>query len=315
MCFGFFLIDLLAIVTDGYKSVEKLQNDIITCVCTSFYLQDTEIENEIAKAQDQLEKYQSTFTRFKQSNEFSKIRDRADVYIKFCKNRPTTSQVITSSAPNVNKVPVFKPQPELKPQILGKECQLLEFSTWSKNFCSYIKSSPFELPDGAINDNIRVCMDSSWYVELEEKGIKNNTTIEEITTLLQRVAMAKFPIHQRRVDVFECKQKTDSKAFLRELTERVRMADWKTFDDQAAICHLFMNGCKGEEAKRACYKILTENPAGDTKLLMEKLGEIESFHLVVRESTPKLLKKKKITPSKNLYRLQKAGSSEARLLG
>ena len=155
------LIDLLVIVTDGYKSVEKLQNDIITNVCTSFYLQDTEIESEIAKAQDQLEKNQSTFTKFKQSNEFSKIRDRADVYIKFCKNRPTTSQVITSSAPNVNKVPVFKPQPELKPQILGKECQLLEFSTWAKKFCSYIKSSPFDLPEGAINDNIMVCMDPS----------------------------------------------------------------------------------------------------------------------------------------------------------
>ena len=108
------LVDLLAIVTDGYKSVVKLQNDIITCVCTSFYLQDTDIENEIAKAQDQLEKYQSTFTKFKQDKVFSKTRDRADVYIKACKNRPTNSQVISNSAPNVNKVPVFKPQPELK---------------------------------------------------------------------------------------------------------------------------------------------------------------------------------------------------------
>merc|ERR1711888_186268 len=38
-----------------------------------------------------------------------------------------------------------------------------------------------------------------------------------------------------------------------------------------------MNGCKSEEARKACYKILTETPGGDTKLLMEKLGEIESF--------------------------------------
>merc|ERR1712236_6814 len=281
-------------------SVVKLQNDIITNVCTSFYLQDTEIESEIAKAQDQLEKNQSTFTKFKQSNEFSKIRDRADVYIKFCKNRPTTSQVITSSAPNVNKVPVFKPQPELKPQILGKECQLLEFSTWAKKFCSNIKSSPFDLPEGAINDNIRVCMDPSWYVELEERGLDNNTTIGELTTLMQMVAMAKFPIHQRRVDVFECKQKTDSKAFLRELTERVRMVDWKAFDDQAAICHLFMNGCKSEEAKKACYKILTENPAGDTKLLMDKLGEIESFPTDRKREHAKAVKQDETNPTEKI---------------
>merc|ERR1711895_61899 len=62
-----------------------------------------------------------------------------------------------------------------------------------------------------------------------------------------------------------------------ELTDKFRMAEWKTFNDQAAICHLFMNGCKREEARKACYKILTETPGGDTKLLMEKLGEIESF--------------------------------------
>merc|ERR1712236_55301 len=281
-------------------SVVKLQNDIITNVCTSFYLQDTEIESEIAKAQDQLEKNQSTFTKFKQSNEFSKIRDRADVYIKFCKNRPTTSQVITSSAPNVNKVPVFKPQPELKPQILGKECQLLEFSTWAKKFCSCIKSSTFPLPEGAINDNIRVNMDPSWYLELEEKGLDNNTTIEELTTLMKKVAIAKFPIHTRRIEVFECKQKSDSKAYLRELTERVRMADWKTFNEQAAICHLFMNGCKSEEAKKACYKILTDNPAGDTKLLMDKLGEIESFPTDRKREHAKAVKQDETNPTEKI---------------
>merc|ERR1712215_611434 len=217
-----------------------------------------------------------------------------------------------SGKSNVSKVPVFKPQPEIKPQILGKECQLLEFSTWAKNFCSYIKSPPFDLPEGAINDNIRVCMDSSWYVELEEKGIKNNTTIGELTTLLQKVAMAKFPIHQRRVDVFECKQKTDSKAFLRELTERVRMADWKTFDDQAAICHLFMNGCKSEEAKKACYKILTDNPGGDTKLLMDKLGEIESFPSGGKKEYAKIVKQDDISsPEKTCTDCRRKGHLKA----
>ena len=59
------LIDLLAIVTDGHKSVEKLQNDIIDNVCSSLYLPESELENEITKAQDQLEKNQNTFTKFK----------------------------------------------------------------------------------------------------------------------------------------------------------------------------------------------------------------------------------------------------------
>ena len=158
------IVDLLAMVTDRYKNIVNIQNDIITCVCTSIYLEDTDIEREIAKAQESLETYQTTYDKFKLDKVFSKTRDRADIYIKMCKNRTNNSQVISSSASNVSKVPIFKPQPELKPQILGKECQLLEFTTWAKNFCSYIKSSTFPLPEGAINDNIRVNMDPSWYV-------------------------------------------------------------------------------------------------------------------------------------------------------
>merc|ERR1711895_414749 len=225
------------------------------------------------------------------------IRDRVQDYIKLCKNRTTKSQVSSNSiSNNVSKVPIFKPQPELKPQIRGKECQLLEFTTWGKNFSSYIKSSSLPLPEGAINDNLRVNMDPSWYVELEEKGLDNSTTIEELTTLMNKVATAKFPIHTRRIEVFECKQKSDSNAYLRELTDRIRMAEWKTFNDQAAICHLFMNGCKSEEAKKACYKILTENPAGDTKLLMDKLGEIESFPTDRKREHAKAVKEEEINP-------------------
>ena len=85
------LINLLAIVTDGYKSVEKIQTDIIDNVCSSLYLPKSELDDEITKAQDQLEKNQNTFTKFKQTSEFSKIRDRADEYIKFCRTRPITS--------------------------------------------------------------------------------------------------------------------------------------------------------------------------------------------------------------------------------
>ena len=55
------------------------------------------------------------------------------------------------------------------------------------------------------------------------------------------------------------------------------MAEWKSFNEQAAVCHLFMQGCKSEEARKACFKILTDTPAGCTKTLMEKLGEIDAF--------------------------------------
>ena len=233
------IVTRLDMVTDRYTYIVKIQEEIITCICTSIDLEDTEIDKEIAKAQASLEQYQATYDTFKLDKDFSKIRDRVHIYIKLCKNRTNNSQVISSSVSNVSKVPIFKPQPELKPQILGKECQLLEFTTWGKIFASYIKSSSLPLPEGAINESLRVNMDPHW---IQEKGLDNNTTIEGLTTLMNKVAQAMFPIHQRRIELFECKQKSDSKAYLRELTDRVRMAEWKTFNDQAAICHLFMNG-------------------------------------------------------------------------
>ena len=41
--------------------------------------------------------------------------------------------------------------------------------------------------------------------------------------------------------------------------------------------HVFMAFTRDEEAKRACYKILTELPQGDTKALMTKISSIEAF--------------------------------------
>ena len=159
----------LDMVTDRYINIVRVQEEIRTCICTSIELDEAQVDKEIAKAQASLEDYQITNATFKK--DFAKIIDRVQYYIKQCKSRTANSQANSNSiANNVSKVPIFKPQPELKPQLLGKECQLLEFTTWGKNFVSYIKSSSLPLPEGAINENLRVNMDPHWYVELQEKG-------------------------------------------------------------------------------------------------------------------------------------------------
>ena len=66
-------------------------------------------------------------------------------------------------------------------------------------------------------------------------------------------------------------------SFLREIIESIKMADWHTFGAEAAAMHVFMAFTRDEEAKRACYKILTELPQGDTKALMNKISSIETF--------------------------------------
>ena len=94
---------------------------------------------------------------------------------------------------------------------------------------------------------------------------------------MDEVSLVKFPLHQRRMTVFCAKQTGDALAFLRELIENIRVADWSTFNEEAAACHLFMNSTKCEESKRACFKILAKSPQGDIKSLITKLQSIEAF--------------------------------------
>ena len=66
-------------------------------------------------------------------------------------------------------------------------------------------------------------------------------------------------------------------SYLREIVESIKMADWHTFNEEAAAMHIFMANTRDEEAKRACYKILTELPQGDVGMLMTKITAIEAF--------------------------------------
>ena len=66
-------------------------------------------------------------------------------------------------------------------------------------------------------------------------------------------------------------------SFLREIIENIKLADWNTFSEEAAAMHIFMAFTRDDEAKRACYKILSELPQGDTKALMARISSIEAF--------------------------------------
>merc|ERR1712208_131395 len=91
------------------------------------------------------------------------------------------------------------------------------------------------------------------------------------------VSLVKFPLHQRRMTAFNAKQTEDPLSYLRELIEHIRVADWITFNEEAAACHLFINSVKCEESKRACFIILAKSPQGDIKSLITKLQSIEAY--------------------------------------
>ena len=79
------------------------------------------------------------------------------------------------------------------------------------------------------------------------------------------------------MQMFSAKQNGDPLSYLWELIEHIRVADWTTFNEEAAACHLFINSVRCEESKRACFKILSKSPQGDIKSLITKLQSIEAY--------------------------------------
>ena len=69
---------------------------------------------------------------------------------------------------------------------------------------------------------------------------------------MDNAARVHFPIHARRMKVFSSSQKGDTMSFLREIMESIKMADWHTFNSEAAAMHIFMAFTRDEEAKRVC---------------------------------------------------------------
>ena len=117
----------------------------------------------------------------------------------------------------------------------------------------------------------------SIYGCLQEQGFSRETNLTSFLQQIEMVALIKFPVHQRRMNIFAAKPNGDSLTFLSELAEHVRVADWTTFNQEAAVCHLFLNSVKCEEAKKATFKILAKTPEGDIKSLVTKLQSIEAY--------------------------------------
>ena len=209
-------------------AVEKELDDLKSCICESLTL--TDIESQIEKADAEMVKYEANLVNMKK--EKRDILKRCTEILARSKKAANRANTITNNQTNNSntsnntfKTQIFKPQPELKPIFLAKDCVLLEFNTFGKNFVSYMNSSQSPLPEGSVDQNIRVNLDPSWYVELQEKGLKVNTTLAQLPVIMDKVAQEIFPIHQRRMEVFDCKQKSDSKTYLREIIEKIKMAE------------------------------------------------------------------------------------------
>ena len=151
-------------------------DDLKSCICESIVMTDDDTLKELDTVDAELTKYEDKLADLRKEKKDILGRCK-DILARSKKaatrtNTITNNQNVTSHTSNTT----FKPQPDLKPVFLAKDCSLIEYTTFEKTFLSYMKSSQSPIPEGSVDTNIRVHLDPWWYVELQEKGLKSTTT-------------------------------------------------------------------------------------------------------------------------------------------
>ena len=90
------IVSRYGLLNDRYKNIVNIQQEIMNCICTSMYLEDEEVERELAKAEAPIKKYQIIHTKFKE--DFGKIVDKAYNCIRF--NTETNTKYPTNNSEN-----------------------------------------------------------------------------------------------------------------------------------------------------------------------------------------------------------------------
>merc|ERR1712236_109224 len=152
-----------------------------------------------------------------------------------------------------------------------------EFLEFTKAFVLYPSSSGTTIPRDAVFSHLRVHVDAWWLHYIEYVGLTINSDISHFLKMMDTVARDKFPMHARRMKVFSHVQKGDTMTHFRQIIESIKLAEWSSFNEDAAAMHIFMATTKDEVAKRACFKILGESPEGDVRQMMNRITAIEAF--------------------------------------
>ena len=166
---------------------------------------EEELDAAILKHNEGFQKYEKDYVDMTRKN---------DVTIERCKSllirasRENQSIPEIEPAPKENRsngaraAPTFKPQADLKPIFLAKDCSLMEFTEFTKAYIIYMNSSGTPIPRDAVFSHLRVHVDAWWQHNLEWRGMKIHSDISHFAKVMDITARIQFPIHARRMKVF-----------------------------------------------------------------------------------------------------------------
>merc|ERR1711895_422995 len=185
----------------------------------------------------------------KYDKEYVDMTRKYDTTIERCKNisikASQVQNVIETAPPSTNEnrpngakpqMGGFRPQADLKPIFLTKDCNLIEFVEFTKAYILYMKSSGTTIPRDAVFSHLRVQVDSWWQHYIEHVGLTLNSDISHFIKIMDTTATNKFPIHARRMKCFTHVHKGDTMSHLREIVESIKLAEWSTFNEKQQPC-------------------------------------------------------------------------------
>merc|ERR1711891_35701 len=147
---------------------------------------EEELETAISKQNEGFQKHEK---------ECVDLTRKYDITIERCKDISTKAsrdQIMIETAPSNTENRTagarpqlgFRPQADLKPIFLTKDCNLIEFTEFSKAYIIYMQSSGTTIPRDAVCSHFRVHVDAWWQHNLEWEGLHIHSDISHFAKVM-----------------------------------------------------------------------------------------------------------------------------------
>ena len=169
----------------------------------------------------------------------------------------------------------FKPQGNLKPPFLEKNCNHLETVHFCALFEIYIKDGyRGKIPENTVWMQLQPLMNRVWFESLMHKNVKQKN-LQQVIELILEESSGRNPLHQRRIDQLRVKKEGSLSDFLFKLEEYMSLVEFDKMTKDSFLIHLFLEQADETMAKMAT-KILERNSQGDVNQLRQSIQQIES---------------------------------------
>merc|ERR1711888_246999 len=189
-----------------------------------------------------------------------------------------TTEIVVSQqvegGSDISTFSTFRPQADLRPQILEKEATYKEALHFQEIFANYLSNGyggKARIPQQMIAVQLQPFINPIWWSQMIAKQVKEKDLEGAISVILE-VASDNNPVHGRRMDLLKLRRGSmDHRTFLFKLEELMELTMYHEWSKEKMIIHLFLEGADTEMAR-----IATNMLAKDTVSLPDLIYEVRA---------------------------------------